>query len=189
MNRIVGRTITRLQLEPFPDGRGGTAYTPSITLDDGSFLTFSVQETESMYGIGVWLHTTEPRKHALCLEHDETSPRETQLAVGMGPKPPVVFVRRCGAGWVGTGQPLPDLSKSPGFAIDLCPKSEPPTRTGAEFVADVERDLQLALKLLEDNLYAGDNGNTCVCCEGWRSHDDGCEALLLLRKHGRKVDP
>ena len=51
--KIVGRKIVEFKLQPFDDGRGGIAYDPIITLDDGSFLAFDVIETEvgECYGI------------------------------------------------------------------------------------------------------------------------------------------
>lgn len=54
---LVGRTIVDFDLGVFPDGRGGDAYCPRLTLDDGSVLTFTVRETESLeYGVMPILH-------------------------------------------------------------------------------------------------------------------------------------
>jgi hypothetical protein len=50
--RAVGRRITRVDLNPFDDGRGGQATAPVLHLDDGTRLRFDVQETESLaYGV------------------------------------------------------------------------------------------------------------------------------------------
>lgn len=52
--KLLGRRIRGVFLRPFPDGRGGEAYNPSLLLDDGARLTFSVQETESgEYGVTI----------------------------------------------------------------------------------------------------------------------------------------
>jgi hypothetical protein len=59
---LVGRTIAAVDLNEHDDGRGGTATDPRITLDDGSFLTFSVQETEGDYGIEVTRHVRGARR-------------------------------------------------------------------------------------------------------------------------------
>ncbi len=49
---LVGRTITDFKLGAFPNGRGGKAYNPIITLDNGARLMFDVTETESgEYGV------------------------------------------------------------------------------------------------------------------------------------------
>jgi hypothetical protein len=54
LSRIVSRMITRIDLNPFDDGRGGKATNPIITLDDGAQIGFSVQETETgEYGIEI----------------------------------------------------------------------------------------------------------------------------------------
>jgi hypothetical protein len=51
---LVGRTITAVDLNPFPDGRGGNAFDPVFTLDDGSKVSFETTETESQtYGIRI----------------------------------------------------------------------------------------------------------------------------------------
>ena len=55
-SRLVGRTITRVVLHPFDNGRLGTVTDPCITLDDGTELKFVVQETEgSEYGVSLVL--------------------------------------------------------------------------------------------------------------------------------------
>lgn len=55
---LVGRAIVAVELRPFTDGRGGTAYDPVITLDNGARLTFSVAETAvGVYGV-------DPNYHA-----------------------------------------------------------------------------------------------------------------------------
>ena len=46
---LVGRTIVRVELNPFSDeraGGAGVAYDPSLILDDGTLVRFVVQETE-----------------------------------------------------------------------------------------------------------------------------------------------
>lgn len=57
--QLVGRRIVAFDARPFQDGRGGTAHWPIIWLDDGSFLSFEVEETDTGdYGIRVekrWL--------------------------------------------------------------------------------------------------------------------------------------
>ena len=43
---LVGRTIVAVELNARPDGRGGKAYAPVLTLDNGATLTFAVQGTD-----------------------------------------------------------------------------------------------------------------------------------------------
>jgi hypothetical protein len=45
---IIGRTITNVMMNPRPNGRGGTAYSPVITLDNNAKLYFQVDETEDL---------------------------------------------------------------------------------------------------------------------------------------------
>lgn len=55
-NHLIGRTITAVDMRPFPDGRGGTAHDPVITLDNGRVLWFVVDETEvGEYGVCVYI--------------------------------------------------------------------------------------------------------------------------------------
>lgn len=53
--QLVGRRIVAVDFRPFPTGRGrGRTTNPSITLDDGSILTFDVEETEDLdYGVEI----------------------------------------------------------------------------------------------------------------------------------------
>lgn len=53
--QLVGRRIVAVDFRPFPTGRGrGRATNPVITLDDGSVLTFEVEETEGLdYGVEI----------------------------------------------------------------------------------------------------------------------------------------
>lgn len=44
---LVGRTIVAADLRPFSDGRGGKAYRPVLTLDNGATVEFTVQETDA----------------------------------------------------------------------------------------------------------------------------------------------
>ncbi len=49
---LIGRKIVGFSLGAFPNGRGGKAYNPIITLDNGARLMFDVTETEfSIYGV------------------------------------------------------------------------------------------------------------------------------------------
>jgi hypothetical protein len=51
-NQLVGRTITQVVFYPFPDGRGGTAHQPVLTLDNGRRVCFHVEETDvGEYGV------------------------------------------------------------------------------------------------------------------------------------------
>ncbi len=43
---LVGRTIVAVDLRPYSDGRGGKAYRPVFTLDNGATVTFEVQEVD-----------------------------------------------------------------------------------------------------------------------------------------------
>jgi len=51
VEQIEGLTIERIEMRAFDDGRGGKAPDPRIVFTDGSTLTFSVVETESVYGV------------------------------------------------------------------------------------------------------------------------------------------
>lgn len=62
---IVGKKIVRFEPRTFSDQRGGTAHDPVIVLDDGSFLTFITEETETGdYGVFILRHkpAVKPRK-------------------------------------------------------------------------------------------------------------------------------
>lgn len=49
---LAGKRIKRALLNPFPDGRGGKAYSPSLLMEDGTIVRFSVQETDvGEYGV------------------------------------------------------------------------------------------------------------------------------------------
>lgn len=49
---LVGRKIVGFDLHPFDDGKGGKAYAPVITLDNGAAIAFDVDETEvGAYGV------------------------------------------------------------------------------------------------------------------------------------------
>lgn len=51
---LIGRTITDVKMNPFADGRGGTAHDPRITLDDGRVLMFVTEETDvGEYGVAL----------------------------------------------------------------------------------------------------------------------------------------
>ena len=53
---LVGRTIVAVDLRRFADARGGWAFDPVITLDNGRRLAFSVQETDTgEYGVELLL--------------------------------------------------------------------------------------------------------------------------------------
>jgi hypothetical protein len=52
--QLVGRRIINFDPGSFNDSRGGVAHDPVITLDDGSVLSFSVEETDTGdYGIHI----------------------------------------------------------------------------------------------------------------------------------------
>lgn len=46
-NHLIGRTIVAVDFGPFDNMRGGTAYAPRITLDNGRQLYFVSQETDT----------------------------------------------------------------------------------------------------------------------------------------------
>lgn len=49
---LIGKRIQDIDLRPFDDGRGGSAYDPVIILGDGTRIVFHVQETEvGQYGV------------------------------------------------------------------------------------------------------------------------------------------
>jgi len=54
--RLVGRTIVKSEARPFPDDRGNTVYNPRLTLDDGTTVSFMVEETETDYGVRILLN-------------------------------------------------------------------------------------------------------------------------------------
>lgn len=59
--KLNGRKIVRIEMRSFRDGRGGWATNPVIYLDDGSNLSFRVQEVEED-GYGIILDVEEKRK-------------------------------------------------------------------------------------------------------------------------------
>lgn len=51
---LVGKTVARVDMNPFPDGRGGVAHSPVITFTDGSCARFVVEETDTAdYGVAI----------------------------------------------------------------------------------------------------------------------------------------
>jgi hypothetical protein len=49
---LIGRKIVAVNLRSFPDGKGGTATDPLLTLDNGRRIWFVVDETEvGEYGV------------------------------------------------------------------------------------------------------------------------------------------
>lgn len=51
-HHLKGKRIKKACLNPWPDGRGGKAYSPHIVFEDGTILRFVVQETETgEYGV------------------------------------------------------------------------------------------------------------------------------------------
>ena len=48
--------IVKTEVRPFPDGRGNTVYNPRLTLDDGTTVSFMVEETETDYGVRILLN-------------------------------------------------------------------------------------------------------------------------------------
>lgn len=44
---LIGHTIVGVDFGPFPDGRGGTAQQPHLTLDNGRQVWFTTEETDT----------------------------------------------------------------------------------------------------------------------------------------------
>jgi len=61
---IEGKTIKSVDMNPFPDGRGGTAHGPVITFEDGSRISFYTEETDTgEYGTSiVYTPAKSPRR-------------------------------------------------------------------------------------------------------------------------------
>lgn len=60
---ITGRTIYQISLRHFDNGRGGFATDPTITLDDNTWLEFTVEETETgEYGIAVYHYSSDEKR-------------------------------------------------------------------------------------------------------------------------------
>lgn len=54
---LIGKTVKKVTLNPFPSGRGESAYMPVIEFDDGTKITFYTQETEvGEYGTDISVH-------------------------------------------------------------------------------------------------------------------------------------
>jgi len=49
--KLVGKTIKKIELNEFNDGRGSVAFDPTIIFEDGTEICFSVQETDDDYGV------------------------------------------------------------------------------------------------------------------------------------------
>lgn len=59
---LVGRTIARVEMRPFSDGRGGVTFDPLLVLDDGSAIYFMADETESSrYGVTAYRMVAQDR--------------------------------------------------------------------------------------------------------------------------------
>lgn len=60
--RLVGRTITAARARAFPSGRTTLTGAPkwahnwTLTLDDGTHVTFEVEETEREHGVDIFLY-------------------------------------------------------------------------------------------------------------------------------------
>lgn len=52
--KFVGKSIIDYRARPFRDGHGRGSDDPVIVLNDGSYLTFGVEETEREYGVKVY---------------------------------------------------------------------------------------------------------------------------------------
>ena len=60
---LVGRRITAVAFQPFPDGRGANATDPILTLDNGRRVWFVVQETDTGdYGVSIQI-SERPKKN------------------------------------------------------------------------------------------------------------------------------
>ena len=60
---LIGKTIRDFELGKQPNGMGGVIYNPIITLDDGSLLSFLVEEApDSACGYGVYPCFTKNKK-------------------------------------------------------------------------------------------------------------------------------
>lgn len=60
---IIGKTVALVALNPFDDGKGGTAHDPRIIFTDGSSIAFTTEETEvGEYGTSIVYR--RPRKMA-----------------------------------------------------------------------------------------------------------------------------
>jgi hypothetical protein len=58
---LKGKTIKRVRMRAFRDGRGGWAYDPIIEFTDGSNITFNVQESDvGRYGTAIDLAGMPP---------------------------------------------------------------------------------------------------------------------------------
>lgn len=54
---IEGKTVERVEMNPFRDGRGSTAHDPRIVFTDGSSVTFLAEETDvAQYGTDICYH-------------------------------------------------------------------------------------------------------------------------------------
>lgn len=52
-NWIVGKTVERVEMFPFDDGRGGTAHRPVVFFTDGTKIFFAAEETEREPGVDI----------------------------------------------------------------------------------------------------------------------------------------
>jgi hypothetical protein len=70
---LIGRTIVQVDLRPFPDGRGGTAHDPVLTLDDGKQLRFWTEETDvGAYGTTIVVSKRTSKAKAKIMADDGT---------------------------------------------------------------------------------------------------------------------
>lgn len=60
---IVGKTVEQVDMNPFDDGKGGTAHDPRIWFTDGTGVAVSTEETEvGEYGTAlIYLHKNKKR--------------------------------------------------------------------------------------------------------------------------------
>jgi hypothetical protein len=59
VRHLLGRTIVAVDMRPFPDGQGGTAHSPVLTLDNGRRVFFVTEEIDSGGAYGTCICITE----------------------------------------------------------------------------------------------------------------------------------
>mgnify|MGYP001582537152 CR=1 FL=1 len=60
---IIGKTVASVDMQPYDDGRGGTAHDPVITFTDGSSIRFQIEDTEGAMGVDI-LYFKPPKEKA-----------------------------------------------------------------------------------------------------------------------------
>lgn len=78
---IVDKRIVGFHLNPFRDGRSGITHDPTIVPEDGSWLRFVVEKTDTgEYGIAIVRHLSKKIRNETCVTTPTWTPQSRMLS-------------------------------------------------------------------------------------------------------------